>query len=289
MTQVEFTSLLTKNGKTSIFEGNLLGDAESLHAIGPLEVHGDIESRVTLTVEGDLLVTGSVFEAALTVTGNVRIGQSFIGGGKGKIDAGGNVHIGIVNGQTIVAKGNITIGIEAIRSDITAYDKIDAGFARIIGGKIEAGNEIIVKLLGNEEGQQTKVYLGNRKKLIQRLTDISNMEKQLNDSLPKINDGIYKLNRLRVDGVRLTPEQDAMGARLRTMRDSYPRQMELFKKEIENLNQLLKEKNNATLSIREGIYENVMVDINGYKEVTDSPLGSLRYRMGSTGLLKEPL
>lgn len=289
MTQGEFTSKLVKEGKNTVFEGSLTGGTEPLQATGPLEITGDIESGIAITVEGDLHVKGSVFEAMLTVTGNVKIDQSFIGGGKGKIDATGNVRVSIVNGQSIVSKGCVTIDVEAIRADIVAFDKIDANFARIIGGKIEAGNEITVKVLGNEEGQATKVYLGNRKKLIQRLTDISNAERQLAESLPKINEGIYKLNRLKVDGIALTREQEAMGMKLRTMRDSYPRQLELFKKEIEHLNQLLKEKNNAALSIREGIYENVMVDINGYKEVTDNPLGSLRFRMGATGLLKEPL
>jgi len=125
--------------------------------------------------------------------------------------------------------------------------------------------------------------------LIQRLTDISNEQKNLNESLPKINDGIYKLNRLKLDGKQLSPEQEAMVSRLRTMRDSYPRQMELFKKEIDMVNLLLKEKSNATLSILEAIFENVLVDINGFKEVTDTSLHSLRYKMGAHGLLKEPL
>jgi uncharacterized protein len=289
MTQAEFTSKLRTEGTTTVFEGRLISDTEQLHAAGPLEVRGDIESGTVLTVEGDVTVKGSVFEVQLTVTGNVVIEQAFIGGGKGKIEAGGNITVAVINGQTIVAKGNITIGVEAIRAEIVAFGNIDAREARIIGGKVEAGNEIIVKMLGNEEGVQTKVYLGNRKKLIQRLTDISNEEKRLKESLPKINDGIYKLNRMKVDGMTLTPEQEAMGARLRTMRDSYPRQMELFKKEVERVNELLREKTNAALSIRDGIYENVMVDINGLKEVTDSPLGSLRYRMGTVGLLKEPL
>lgn len=289
MTQTEVTSKLKKEGDLAVFEGNILGGSEQLRLTGPLEIRGDIESNVTLTVEGDVTVKGSIFEAHLTSTGNVRIEQAFIGSGKGKIDAGGSVTVAVVNGQTIVAKGNIVIGVEAVRADITAFDRIDASAARIVGGKAEAGNEMVVKLLGNEEGAQTKVYLGNRKKLIQRLTDISNEEKQLTESLPKIVEGIYKLNRLKIDGKNLPPEHEAMGARLRSMRDSIPRQIELFKKEIEHLNQLLKEKTHASLSVRECVFENVMVDINGLKEVTESPLKSLRYKMGATGLLKEPL
>ncbi|MGE5314485.1 MAG: FapA family protein [Acidobacteriota bacterium] len=289
MTQTELTSKLKTEGTRYVLEGSITGCADTLRVTGSLEVRGDIESGVTLMVEGDLTVKGSVFEAAITATGNVRIEEAFIGSGKGRVDAGGDVMLSVINGQSVSAKGSISIRVEAIKAEIVAYNKIDAPFARIVGGRIEAGNEMTVKTLGSEEGQSTKVYLGNRKKLIQRLTDISQEEKQLAERLPQINEGIYKLNRLKVDGVALTPEQESAANRLRALRDSYPRQMELFRKEIERVNQLLKEKTNATLSVLEGIFENVMVDINGFKEVTESPLRSLRYKMGATGLLKEPL
>ena len=289
MTQAEFASKLKQEGENYCYEGNITGSPIQLHCPGTLEINGDVDSGVLLVVEGDCTVHGSVFEASLTATGNIRIDESFIGSGKGKVTSGHDVWVGVINGQCIVAKGSVTIGVEAIKADITAYDKINATIARIIGGKIEAGTEIVVKSVGTEDGQQTKLYLGNRKKLIQRLTDISNEQKNLNESLPKINDGIYKLNRLKLDGKQLSPEQEAMVSRLRTMRDSYPRQMELFKKEIDMVNLLLKEKSNATLSILEAIFENVLVDINGFKEVTDTSLHSLRYKMGAHGLLKEPL
>jgi uncharacterized protein (DUF342 family) len=289
MTQAEFTSKLVKAGNVNTFEGNILSSTEHIQCTGSLVVNGDIESGVTLLVEGDCTVHGSVFEVSLTATGNVRVDESFIGGGKGKIVSGNDVWVSVVNGQVIIAKGSVTISVEAVKADITSYDKIDASLARIVGGKVEAGTEIVVKSLGSDDGQQTKIYLGNRKKLIQRLTDIANEEKNLNESLPKINDGIYKLNRLKVDGKALSPEQEAMVARLRTMRDSYPRQMELFKKEVEHVNLLLKEKSNATLSVREAVHENVLVDINGFKEVTETTLSTVRYKMGANGLLKEPL
>ena len=289
MTQAEFITKLHHAGDTYTFDGNIVGATDHFLCTGSLVVNGDIESGVALVVEGDCTVHGSVFETSLTATGSVRVDESFIGSGKGKILSGHDVWVSTINGQAIVAKGSVTIGVEALKSDITAYDKINATIARIVGGKIEAGTEIIVKTLGSEAALQTKIYLGNRKKLIQRLTDISNEEKNLNDSLPKINDSIYKLNRMKVDGIVLSADQEAMGTRLRTMRDSYPRQMELFKKEIEQVNALLKEKSNATLSVREAVFENVLIDINGYKEVTDSSLYGVRFKVGATGLLKEPL
>jgi len=37
------------------------------------------------------------------------------------------------------------------------------------------------------------------------------------------------------------------------------------------------------------VYENVLIDINGFKEVTETALTTIRYKMGANGLLKEPL
>ena len=289
MNQQEFTKRIRKEGYHSYFDGNLPVATETLFATEPLIIRGDIESGVTLIVEGDVTVEGSVFDASLTATGSVTITESFIGAGKGKIVSGINVTVKAVNAQTIVAKGNIAIGVEALNADIRAYDTIDAHDARIIGGKAEASNEITVKNLGSEDGRQTKVYLGNRKKLLQRINDIAAEEKSLNERLPRIVKCIYRWNRIKVEGITLTEEQDTMLAKLRVMRDSFPRQAEIFKKETDQLKSLLKEKIDSTLVIKGAIHENVLVDINGFKEVNDTMLQSVQFYMGVHTLQKAPL
>ncbi len=270
------------------FDGNLPATTETIFYSKPLIVEGDIESGVSLIVEGDLTVRGSVFDAAVTSTGCVSITESFIGAGKGKLVSGVNVSVKAINGQSIVAKGSVTIGVEALNADIRAYEKIDAHTARIVGGKTEASNEISVLNLGSEDSRQTKVYLGNRKKLLQRINEILSEEKSLNDRLPKINKCIYRWNRIKVDGIQLTEDQETMLAKLRTMRDSYPRQAELFRKEVDHLNSLLKDKIESTLVVKGSLFENVLVDINGIKEVTDQTYQNIRFHMGVQALVKLP-
>jgi uncharacterized protein len=289
MTQQEFLLKVRKEGFVWYYDGDLGGATETLLFTDPLTITGDIESGVTLIVEGNVIVTGSIFDASVTATGNVTIKESFIGSGKGKIVCGMDVWVKAVNGQSIVAKGNILIGVEALNADLRAYDKIDAKDARIVGGKTEASNEIVVQSLGSDDARQTKVYLGNRKKLLQRINEILSEEKSLNDRLPKINKCIYRWNRIKVDGISLSDDQETMLAKLRSMRDTFPRQTDLFRKEIDQLNALLKDKIDSSLVIKGAIHENVLVDINGYKEVTDRESHGIRFYMGIHALVKVPL
>ncbi|MGE5313143.1 MAG: FapA family protein [Acidobacteriota bacterium] len=289
MTQDEFLAKLSKEGEDYVLDGNLGGATERLFCPASLIVRGDIESGTSIVVEGDVTVRGSVFDASVTATRSVTVEESFVGSGKGKITSGIDVTVKVINAQSVVAKGNITIGAESLNADLHAYDAIEASGARIVGGKSEASNAITVRNLGSEDGRQTKVYLGNRKKLLQRMNEIGNEKKSLNERLPKINRCIYKWNRVRIDGVVLTDEQEKMLEKLRTMRDSFPRQMELFRKESDHLKMLLREKVDSVLTIRESIYENVLVDINGYREVTDSEQKSIRYYMGDHRLFVQAL
>jgi len=288
MTQQEFLAQIRSENNVNIFDGNLSAAKETIFYTHHLIIEGDIESGVSLIVEGDLTVKGSVFDAAVTSTGCVTITESFVGAGKGKLVSGMNVTVKAIHGQSIVAKGSVTIGVEALNADIRAYETIDAHTARIVGGKAEASHEISVRNLGSEDGRQTKVYLGNRKKLLQRINEILSEEKSLNERLPKINKCIYRWNRIKVDGVVLSEEQEAMLAKLRMMRDSFPRQAELFRREVDQLNSLLKDKIDSALVVRGSLFENVLVDINGIKEVTDRSYQNIRFHMGVQTLVKLP-
>jgi uncharacterized protein (DUF342 family) len=289
MTQQEFLEKIRKDGTINIFDGNISGATETLFYTEPLTITGDVESGIALIVEGDVIVNGSVFDAALTSTGSATIRHAFTGAGKGKVVSGMDVSVSVINGQSIVAKRSIAIAVESLNADLRAYNTIDAHAARIVGGKIEASNEILVHTLGSQDSRQTKVYLGNRKKLLQRINDIAAEEKSLNDRLPKINKCIYRWNRYVVEGIELSADQEGMLAKLKTMRDSFPRQADIFRKEIDQLKTLLKEKIDSSLIVHGTLYENVLIDINGFKEVTDQTLQSIQYYMGIHTLQKAPL
>jgi uncharacterized protein len=289
MTQAEFQLQLRKEDSQLVFDGDLTGAAEALYCSESLVVCGDVQSGITLLVEGDVTIRGSLYDVSLTATGNVTIDGSFSGTGKGKITSGGSVTVNVVNGQIIIAKENITILTESLNAELLAYDKVVAAAARIVGGKTEASNDIAVNSLGSTDGRQTKVYLGNRKKLLPRLNDIENERKILNDRLPKINNCIYRWNRIRIEGVKLTAEQEKMLDKLRVMRDSYPRQMDLFKRETDHLKLLLKDKTESLLSVHGSLFENVLIDINGFKEVTNAEYHAIKYYMGAFKLHRVPL
>ncbi len=285
MTQDIFLHQLQKTPTGFSFNGDISQSKTPLQCNGNLKITGNVDSGVVLNVIGNIEILGSVYESEITASDTVTVHQSFLGAGKGKITAR-NVVINSINGQIVEAKDTITIAVEALSAELIAGNKIQSPSARIVGGTAKAGAEIIALTIGDSEAQLTKIYLGNRKKILQLLNALNKEEEQLKANLPKITDGIYKLSRLKIDQGTLHADQQLTLNKLRAMKEQIPHRLDQIKAEIPALQQQLKEKHEAKLIVYESIFENVMIDFNGIKEVLSETVHATQFHLGVDGLVR---
>jgi len=128
---------------------------------GTVVVKGNVRSGFVLDAVGDVEVWGTVEDSIIKSKGNVLVKGGFVGSGKGKIEAGGDVTIGFTRNQTIVAN-NVKILREAVDCIIYAKNtvKVSGDKISIEGGITTAGAMIEVESLGSKNEVHTDVEAG---------------------------------------------------------------------------------------------------------------------------------
>src|SRR3972149_6246483 len=128
---------------------------------GTVVVKGNVRSGFILDAVGDVEVWGTVEDSMIKSKGNVLIKGGFIGSGKGKIEAEGDVTMGFARNQTIVAT-NVIILREAVGCTIYAKNavKVSGDKISIEGGIATAGAMIEVESLGSNNEVHTDVEVG---------------------------------------------------------------------------------------------------------------------------------
>ena len=159
---------------------------------GTVVVKGNVRSGFILDAVGDVEVWGTVEDSIIKSKGNVLIKGGFIGSGKGKIEADGDVTIYFARNQTIVAN-NVKILREAVDCIIYAKNtvKVHGDKISIEGGITTAGATIEVESLGSKNEAHTDVEVGinyvahpsqmNTRKVVSDLkTSLKKVDKELN-------------------------------------------------------------------------------------------------------------
>jgi uncharacterized protein (DUF342 family) len=128
---------------------------------GAVIVKGNVKSGFVIDAAGDVEVWGTVEDSTIKAKGNVLLKCGFLGSGKGRIEADGDVTIGFARNQTIVAN-NVDILREAVDCTIYAKNavKVHGDKISIEGGITAAGALIEVESLGSRNEVHTDVEAG---------------------------------------------------------------------------------------------------------------------------------
>ncbi len=240
--------------------------------IGSVFVHGDVKSEFRVKAGRNLTVNGSVGDAHIEVGQDAIITEGFLGTGKGSLRAGGVVKLKIVHFQEVFAGNEIQLERESIAARLHAEHRIVGPRAVIVGGMLEAADEIVVMDLGNGEETNVTAHVGSRPKLLERLGELDRRHQQLEKQLKDVKEGAYKLIRIQLDAGHLTPEQDALLERLKKVHDDLPRELAANEQEQKNLRDLMQSSLAAKITVRGTVTTNALIDVNGVKKMIQQPL-----------------
>jgi uncharacterized protein (DUF342 family) len=254
---------VTVNGNVDLAVGNI-------DFAGSLVVRGDILSDFTVKVAGTLEVDGNVEDATLDVGGDVVIRKGFYGSGKGVMNTGGTVRVQHILNQTVNAAQDVLIDKEAVNATVVSGGSITAPHAVIAGGTMDALRDIDVGTLGSEDGGQAKVKAGKRGRLLERIGQIDREVKHAEKQLAEVKNAVFRLIKMKVDGVTLNAEQEAGLAKLQDAQRQLPKRIDQLHDERAKTNAELQKNTDSKVVVRGTVYENVMIEINGVRRVIDS-------------------
>jgi uncharacterized protein (DUF342 family) len=129
---------------------------------GAVHVKGEVRSGFRVRAKGDVVVEGNVGAAVIETDGSVVIKGGITGKKKGAIRAGGSVTVRFADGADITARGEINILKNAFDTVLRSSSKVNIGngTGRIVGGRIEAANHILVGDVGGEATVATHLAVG---------------------------------------------------------------------------------------------------------------------------------
>jgi uncharacterized protein len=240
--------------------------------VGSVHIVGDVKSDFRVKANKSIEINGNVEDATIEAGGDILIRNGFIGTGKGVLVAGGKVSIHHILNQKVTGASEVMIGREAICAKISAGNKISGPTAVFVGCTLEAGNEIEVFNLGNGEEGQSRARVGRRGILLERVNlvekDIAGAQKQATD----VKDTLYKLVRLQLDKGSLSPEQQQMHVKLRALQTEVQKKIEGLQKDKESLKLELNEDSMARIIVRDTLFPNVSLEMNGLRKLNHNAL-----------------
>ncbi|MDX9856318.1 MAG: FapA family protein [candidate division Zixibacteria bacterium] len=258
-------AIVFQKGKVSVNDVTVIrGDVDfnvgNIDCAGSVKVSGSVKTGFTIKVDGNLEVEGNVEDSTIEVAGSVYIKGGFFGEGKGILRAENDIVVKYAEGQRLEAGGTVTVGGEIINCTVTAAHNIEVkgNRGKIIGGMVRAGKSVRASVFGSDAGTKTVVIAGYNPELIARYNDTVKEIMRLAEDAKRIKEALYSLYRLQMDG-KLPADKKAALAKLETVQKAIPGSIEELGKQKAELEEKLKQFENANVIADTIIYPGVRV------------------------------
>ncbi|MEN6348060.1 MAG: FapA family protein [Syntrophomonas sp.] len=156
--------------------------------VGNVQINGNINSGFKVKAEGDIEVRGFIEGAEVTAGGNILVKGGITGGLKGIVRAKNSVFCRFVENSRVEAGQDILVKEAIMQSFLKAGGciKVSDRKAIIVGGVIQAFQEVESKVLGSQLATQTVVEVGinpHYRSEYQQLLKSKNEKKKIYDNL----------------------------------------------------------------------------------------------------------
>lgn len=246
---------------------------------GSVMVKGEVMPGMKIQATGDIIVCGVVNRAILEAQNNITVYCGVIGDHVNnekikeeknlflaRLKAGGDITIQYASQAKLIAAHNITVHEYISHCYCDAKSKIQAGKAggkgRIFGGEYHAYISIDANYIGAESEIKTQISAGITSKIYHQFN-------QLKQILERRTNQINTLSTLLASSVNqfeATPLDTDLEQKIQYVKKLIKKtQVEITKinAAITNLNHDIIKAKDAHITIREGVYTNVNISING--------------------------
>lgn len=145
--------------------------------VGNVQVTGDVKAGFSIRAGGDVEIFGMVEAADIFAGGNILIKNGIFGAGKCHLAAGGNILARFVENASLRAGKDVIVNDSITRSQIKAGGKIKINnyTGDILGGHLEALEEITAGVFGSELHVPTELELGVEPKFRAEYVELLNI------------------------------------------------------------------------------------------------------------------
>ncbi len=268
-----------------IIKGDQVEPEETIESEHSVLVSGPLKRGARIISSKNIFVNGVVENCYLEAGENIVISRGAVGEEEGFLKAGQNIILSFARFQALEAGCNIAFRLELLHCQSFAGQKIISVNGRIVGGKAEALEKIIVNSAGNRELTPTQLQVGRKELLFQKKQYLNKLVKQHQEQLKKIKQKIYDLVIRKIDNL-ITESQLEELETFQKNKAIIPEKIQELEAELTRLNKEIEKIELATIEILDMVYPEVIITVGEYSKTIESPIQHVTYTIQS-GTLRE--
>lgn len=266
----------TINGNATRFTGNMEYD-------GTVIVTGDALNMAHIKATGDIIINGVVGDAELYAGHNIMIRGGANCGGKGMIQAGGNITGNYFESANLKAggpiEGNYFLGCSIETDDVV----IAKGRNSLIQGcQLRAALGVEARYFRSAGGAKSSIEVGNIIDLGIRHQEIAKEMSRASREIERLTEGRNKL--VQLFGLEIAESRPIYQKTSLALEQS-EKHLEHLQLEKDRLEDIISKASNAYINIQNIMEAGVRIVVNGEKKILDSDLKF--YRITSENFPRE--
>lgn len=235
---------------------------------GSVEIAGNVDENFEVKAGGNVVVNGLVEGATIISGGNIIIAKGMNGMGKGYLRAKGDVIVKFLENARIVTGGFLET--EAIlHCTVSAGSEVKVGGRRgiILGGRVQAANDIHAKTVGAAMSTATTLEVGVAPLLVaqfEQITSVIENRKKTLNAAEVIYGNFMEKQKL---GVVYSESQMRYMRSVASLIEEKKAELERLNARMQSIQDMMECNEDAKIIVDEQIYPNTTLVIGGASKV----------------------
>ncbi len=226
-----------------VIPGDVNASTGNVSGLGTVIIKGNVEDGFQVSAQGNIEVNGFVGKSNLQAGGDLVVKRGINGGeGEfGKIIAGKSVWSSFINNASVDAGENVIVSDGIVNAHVNAAGRIlcKGKRARIVGGTLQAAEEINAATLGSSGGAETILKVGYDPNAKEEMDDLLKRQEELDREQSETDRNLQGLMRQKRARKKLPAEKEALFVELRQRHNDLIDEMEKLKETIEHKSEYL--------------------------------------------------
>lgn len=245
---------------------------------GSVQINGNVCSNFKVKARGNIVVNGVVEGACLEAGNDIIIARGMNGMNKGTLTAGGNIIAKFLENAEASAGGYVSTE-SILHSQVMAGTEVTVNGKRgfITGGRVCATDCIHVKTLGSQMGATTSIEVGASPVVKMQFQDMQKLAGEIQKVLRSITPTVEAFEKKKEGELHLSEEQMTYIMSLQKLRDMKMKELEETLTKMENLQEKLKNKNDAQIIVTGEVFPGTRIAIGEVSMMVQSSFKYCRF------------
>ncbi len=245
---------------------------------GSVEIAGNVCANFEVRARGNIIVRGVVEGALLVAGGDIIIERGVNGMGKGVLAAKGNIVSKFLENTTASAGGYVSTD-SILHSRVYAGTEVNVSGKRgfITGGQVSATDLISVKTLGSPMGASTIIEVGVQPEIKNKFQELQKQVAENQKTLRSMKPIIDSYEQKQQNGIAIENDKLQYFMSLKQAYEQKSKEVEKNIDEIERIQDLIENKNNAQVAVSGEVYPGTKIVISEVSMVVQKQMQYCRF------------